>query len=283
MIYATDFHLRYTIESGQPLTFYSILKPSGRYGSLSYVTSDGFVQLRYKRNSEKIDYSFEGRYKKSSIEDEIRARLGLDHDLKGILSAINTDPFMDSAIKDLYGMRITKNEPWETTLCFVMSQFNNIKRIRGIIQNMINAFGDEFDGRRLFPTPEAIARADIADIRKCGTGFRDRYIKHVAEQFTCGFEYDRLYQMGYEDAKERLMELDGIGDKVADCILLFGYGKYEAFPIDTWVKRVVERAYFKGRKKSVRQIHEFSMERWGANRGYAQQYIFEFGRRNKIG
>ena len=88
--------------------------------------------------------------------------------------------------------------------------------------------------------------------------------------------------MKYEDAKDRLMELNGVGDKVADCILLFGYNKFEAFPIDVWVKRVVERAYFNGRKRSIRQIHDFSVERWGKYRGYAQQYIFWYGREKRM-
>ncbi len=88
--------------------------------------------------------------------------------------------------------------------------------------------------------------------------------------------------MKYLDAKDSLMGLYGIGDKVADCILLFGYGKFEAFPIDVWIKRTMERIYFNGRKKSIKQIHSIATEMWGDYRGYAQQYIFEAARRNGI-
>ena len=282
-IVAKDFNLRHTVESGQPLTFYSSYGAASGFETLSYVTGTGSIALRYSKGSGRLQYVFSGRYGKSGAEKEVRSRLGLDHDIADVYRSISTDEFINRAINEFYGMRITRNEPWEATLCFVISQFNNIKRIRGIMLRMIERFGEEFDGKRLFPAPEAIASADMAEIRACGTGFRDRYIKHAAEQFASGFEYSRLHGMGYEDAKARLMELDGIGDKVADCILLFGYGRYDAFPIDVWIKRVVERAYFKGRRTSIARIHEFSTERWGRYRGYAQQYLFEFARRNKIG
>ena len=276
---AKDFNLKYTAESGQPLTFYSQYSKLNGTEHLSYITAKGMVKLRL-RNS-KMSYLFEGEYTKRSAEKEIKERLGLEDNLQHIYKRINTDRFMERAISELHGMRITRNEPWEATLCFVISQFNNIKRIRGIIHKMISEFGYEFNGIRLFPVPEAIAASGIERIRACGMGFRDRYIKSVAEQFAHSFDPEKLYSMKYDDAKEELMQLDGIGDKVADCILLFGYHKTEAFPIDTWVKRIMERVYFNGRKKSIRQIHEFSEERWGRCCGYAQQYIFWFGRGQK--
>lgn len=276
-------NLRYTIESGQPLTFYSNLHVGSRIARLSYVTEKGFISLKYNKESGSISYSFTGEYSDSSASKEIKTRLSLGTDLRAVYEEIATDQFIAKAIAEFYGMRITRSEPWETTLCFVMSQFNNIKRIRRIVLNMISRFGEDCGANlRLFPTPEAIASADISDIRACGTGFRDRYIKHVAEQFSSSFDPERLYGMKYEAAKEKLMELDGVGDKVADCILLFGYNKFEAFPIDVWVKRVIESAYFKGRKRSVRQIHAFAEERWGSYRGYAQQYIFWYGRETKM-
>jgi len=283
MLIAKDFSLKYTIESGQPLTFYSDFHSGRAADSLAYPTEKGRVSLDYEKESGKIGYGFTGKYSASSASAEITSRLGLGHDLRSIYDEISTDQFMARAIAEFYGMRITKNEPWEATLCFVMSQFNNIKRIRRIMLNLIGRFGEDGGAHgHMFPTPEALAAADISEIRACGTGFRDKYIKHVSEQFCSSFDPDRLYSMRYEQAKERLMELNGVGDKVADCVLLFGYNKFEAFPIDVWVKRVVERAYFKGRKRSVRQIHDFSVERWGKYRGYAQQYIFWYGREKRM-
>lgn len=284
MLSVKDFSLRHTVESGQPLTFHSEYSCSGGVESLSYVTNSGWIRLRYSASSGSMRYSCGGSYDNSTAQREIMDRLGLSHDMKVVYKSINTDRFMASAISRFHGMRITKNDPWETTLCFVISQFNNIKRIRGITKGFIERFGAlDSSGRHLFPTAEDISSASLGEIRACGTGFRDRYIKGVAEQFAGSFDPESLYGMGYHDAKERLMELDGIGDKVADCILLFGYNKMEAFPIDTWVKRVIEKVYFKGRKRGIKDIHSFVDRTWPSFQGYAQQYIFWYGRESNIG
>ncbi len=274
------FNLKYTVESGQPLTFHSQYSKRDNVEHLEYVTTKGKIEIRLSNS--RLSYLSEGGYTRRSAGKEVMERFGLRDDLQDIYKRINTDPFMAKAISEFRGLRITQNDPWETTLCFIMSQFNNIKRIKGIIQRMIGEFGYEFDGIRLFPAPEAIAASDIARIRSCGTGFRDKYIRSAAEQFAHSFNPERLYGMKYEAAKESLMELDGIGDKVADCILLFGYGKKEAFPIDVWIKRVMERTYFNGRKRSVQKIHEFADLRWPGLQGYAQQYLFHYARSRGI-
>ncbi len=291
MIYANDFNLRLSIESGQPLTFSSDYKAVGKkLELLTYVTQKGRIHVESAKNNSRdsiINFDYSGDYTRQSAEREVRTRLGLTDDLQEIYAKINTDQFMDNAISALYGMRVTHNDPWETTLCFLVSQFNNIKRIRLIIRRLINEYGEEqkLDGEvfHLFPTSESLSRATVQELMKCGTGFRAKYIRSVAEQCSNNVDLGKFYKMNYAKAKEELMELDGIGDKVADCILLMGYNKYEAFPIDTWIKRVVERVYFKGRKKSIKAIHEFASRRWGGFEGYAQQYLFESGRRNKIG
>lgn len=282
MISVSDFNLRHTIESGQPLTFYSNYSKAAGKELLSYATMEGRISIALSAG--KISYRFAGDYTDTSAKQEIISRFNLDYDMKRMYKSINTDEFMAEAIKGFYGMRITKNDPWEATLCFVISQFNNLKRIRGIIRSIGARFGEEREGYRLFPTAQSLAKADKATIRACGTGFRDKYIKSVAEEFAFSFDKKRLYAMNYQDAKRKLMELDGIGDKVADCILLFGYNKLEAFPIDTWVKRVMERVYFNGRTMTIKRLHGFADKRWQSEYlGYVQQYIFWHGRENKIG
>ncbi|MDE1860500.1 MAG: DNA-3-methyladenine glycosylase 2 family protein [Candidatus Micrarchaeota archaeon] len=285
MLDVNDFDMRLTIESGQPLTFFGDYIMDNNKEALSFVTGKGFIQVVSKKGSNggsRLGWSGYG-YSKRELDAEVSKRLGLGDDMESVYGSIGTDPFMSSAISSLRGMRITHNDPWEATLCFIISQFNNMKRIRLITKNLIGRFGEpvSYEGRelRLFPQPSALADASLADIRSCGTGFRDKYIRSAARSCLEQVDLDSLSNKDYDSAKEALLEIDGVGDKVADCILLFGYKKLEAFPIDLWVKRVVEKVYFNGRKRTVNRIHDFADERWKDYRGYAQQYIFEYGRR----
>ena len=282
------FDLRHTVESAQPLAFFGDIKKDGR--GVTYSHKDSLIEAEQEEDGV-LKYGSYGGLCGSELRQEIETRFRLHDDMKNVYEAIGTDRFMNDAIKRFYGMRITKNDPWETTLCFLISQFNNVKRIRGIVKRLVSVYGEEHifsaGGVKLkfnsFPTPEEIARHSVKDLMTHGAGFRAKYIESVAHACSESFDLDKFYNKKYCDAKEELMELDGIGDKVADCILLFGYGKMEAFPIDTWVKRVMEKTYFKGGTKKTREISSFASERWGRHAGYAQQYIFWEGRSLGIG
>ncbi|MDE1824660.1 MAG: DNA-3-methyladenine glycosylase 2 family protein [Candidatus Micrarchaeota archaeon] len=280
------FDIRHTFESGQPLTFHADYTKPGPSRNLSYATVRGRISVASKGN--RLSYDYIGDYSASSARNEVVRRFALADDMQAIYAGINTDPFMDSAIRSFNGMRITENDPWEATLCFIISQFNNIKRIRLITRKLIERFGETYgyDNKelKLFPSASAIADASLEDIKVCGTGFRAEYIKSAATACTNSLDLQSLYPMDYEPAKSALMELDGVGDKVADCILLFGYRKMEAFPIDTWIKRVMETVYFKGRKKTIKELHRFAERRWEPEMlGYAQQYLFHNARSLKVG
>ncbi|MGA3020540.1 MAG: DNA glycosylase [Candidatus Micrarchaeales archaeon] len=279
---AGRFDIRHTVDSAQPLTFFGDMRNDRR--GVAYTYKDTLIEVEQKGST--VAYSSYGDLSGAEIRKEVLSRFRLDDDIADIYKRIGTDLFIRRAIRKYSGMRVTKNEPWETTLCFLISQFNNVKRIRGIVRNLILAYGEERSFStdtmvlkfRTFPKPERIARLSVKELMSHGAGFRARYIKSVAQACSESFDLDRLYRKGYEEAKEQLMEMDGIGDKVADCILLFGYGKLGAFPIDVWIKRVVERNYFRGRKKSVKEIHSFAEERWNGYAGYAQQYLYHSAR-----
>lgn len=280
-----NFNLKYTVESAQPLTFFGNTNPSG--DAVSYPCENDLVTVYQQKD--RLSY-FSNILPNTKLKNEVVTRFGLSDNLNKIYEEIGTDKFMKESISRYSGMRITQNDHWETTLCFILSQFNNVKRIRGIVKNLMNMYGEigfHFrDGRemsfRSFPTPEAIAAQSVSSLMQCGAGFRAKYIKATAEMCADSFDLKRLRDKSYPDAKEELLELPGVGDKVADCILLMGYKKLGAFPIDTWVKRIVERTYFKGRKQSLRKIHNFAEERFGRYAGYAQQYIFWHGRSLKM-
>jgi N-glycosylase/DNA lyase len=119
----------------------------------------------------------------------------------------------------------------------------------------------------------------MAELRRCLLGYRAPYVKAVARQIAGGeFDLDGLNRLPYEVARRQLLALPGVGEKVADCVLLFAYGKGEAFPVDVWVKRAVERWYLGGRRRTERQIREFARSRFGALAGHAQQHLFYYAR-----
>lgn len=249
---------------------------------LRYTTEKGVILLSRKSGDNILKFDYFGEYTSNTAKKELLNRLGINVEIKKVYSNINTDIFIDNAIKNYYGMRITKNEPWETTLCFIISQFNNIKRIRLIMKNLLERYGEPYyiDGKKvmLFPSAERISKATIPELMSCGTGFRAKYIKSVSNEIKNGFSFDHINRLDYDEAKNELLKLDGVGDKVADCILLFGYGHLQSFPIDVWVKRIIEKVYMKNKKKSIQQIHDFANNRWGNLAGYAQQYLYWYGR-----
>jgi N-glycosylase/DNA lyase len=270
--------------SGQPLNFHSVHKINSDRAHACYVTIRGIIELEYGREGlvNALDYRYHGDYNAQSAKEEVIRRFGVEDDMQFIYDRINTDRYMKSAILKHVGMRVTQNEPWETTLCFLISQFNNIPRINQIVRTLISRFGEELDdgitSTRLFPTPYALSRVSLDELRSCGTGFRAKYIKNVAKACAEGADLNSVYSMSYDEGKAFLMELDGIGDKVADCILLMGYKKLVAFPIDVWVKKTMEKLYLGGRTTNIRAIHDFAERRWGDYAGYAQQYLFHDAR-----
>ena len=197
------------------------------------------------------------------------------------------DSIMEEAVKYGGGIRILRQELWETVISFIISQSNNIPRIKGIIERLCENFGDKisFEGSIYysFPGPEKIASLSLEDIKVIRSGFRDKYILAAAEAFNSGVLSDScLKSLSTADAKKALMSIKGIGNKVSDCILLFGLARVDSFPVDVWIKRIMEYCYFDG-EQTIPVISRFAAEKFGCLGGYAQQYLFFYARENKIG
>ncbi len=273
------FDLKHTVESGCPLTFHG--NYDEKHNQFSYSYDSALLKLKYSGNVEKGKLVFDS---KSSAKQEITKRFRLSDNLESIYRKINTDTHVDSTIKRYRGMRVTLNDPWETTLCFIISQFNNVKRIRLIVKKMMDVYGEDItddEGNvvaKSFPTCEDLKTATVKEIFACGTGFRAKYIAHAAEYCTNNMDLYKLNPGNYEKLKEELMEIQGVGDKVADCIALMGYGNLKAFPIDVHIRRSMERLYFKSKKTKIRVLHEKAEELWNDYRGYANQYLFHRSR-----
>jgi len=284
----SPFNLKETLESGQAFrwdledgVFTGVVR-----GRVIRAAQEGDSLVLIKPGSEEVihlatDY-FSLDVDQADIEERLRSM----------------DPTLDSAVRSFTGLRLLRQEPWECLVSFILSARNAIPLIRRAVERIARAYGDPIlqendDGLPThggrgsgqtsyysFPTPGRLASADVLDLVRCGAGFRSQYVKAAAERVASGdIDLQALRSLGYEGAKERLMSLRGVGEKVADCVLLFSLGFYEAFPIDVWMTRVMRYVYFGGSKVSAATITQFARERFGELAGYAQQYLFHYARR----
>jgi len=205
--------------------------------------------------------------------------LALDCDYKKINSsfALGSDEVLKAAASYGKGIRILRQDPWEALCSFIISQNNNIPRIKKIISALSEKFGEPFeDGGKIFyafPTAESLASAGADEIFALKTGFRAKYIADAAEKVASGeIDLNGISAMPTADDERELMKIKGVGPKVASCALLFGFDKTDAFPIDVWVKKVFAKYYPSG----------FDINSFGANAGIAQQYLFYYERWQNI-
>lgn len=213
--------------------------------------------------------------------------LGKDYGkLKKILAK---DPILEEAIQYGQGIRILNQEPFETIISFIISANNRIPMIKRSIEKISNDqgeyagswMGNEYYG---FPTPEKLAKLDSQYIKEeYRVGFRAQRIKDTSQMiFNKDIDLDSIFKLKRDEGKKLLMTLPGVGPKVSDCILLFAFNKDDAFPVDVWVKRVMEHFYLK-EDTNVKHIGEHGSKIFGNLAGLAQQYLFYYAREEEIG
>lgn len=209
--------------------------------------------------------------------------LGADQPLRSIERELSRDRVLARLLPQTSGIAILRQDPWECLASFIVSAFNNIPKIEMTIARLSERFGESLPGGgHAFPHPAALANAPEWSLRDCILGYRAPYLRAVARLIDSGaFHLRAPFALSYEAAKRMLLELPGVGQKVADCVLLFAYGKGEAFPVDVWVKRAVERWYLRGEEKSEREVRAFARRRFGDLAGYAQQHLFHYGRSHR--
>ena len=196
----------------------------------------------------------------------------LNRDYNEIITAVSNNEVLKTACEYGKGIRVLNQEPWETLCSFIISQNNNIKRIKGIISRLCENFGEEKHGYYTFPTAEKIASLSIEDLSVLRSGFRAKYILDAAIKIKNGeVNLNTLKEMPVDLAREELMKIKGVGPKVADCALLFSHKHIEAFPKDVWIKRAMEKL-FGGElpQEAVKYA------------GIIQQYIFFYARETKL-
>ena len=194
------------------------------------------------------------------------------------------DDNLKTSIKYGNGIRILNQDLWETIISFIISANNNIPRIKGIINRISQKYGKEIvynnKSYYTFPTPEELSKASVEDLRNVGLGFRDiRVYKTTQKIYNKEFDLEKLQQEKETNViREKLLTLDGVGPKVADCIILFSTLKrFDVFPIDVWVRRVMNELYIKNEdetKVNKKDIEQLAREKYGNLAGIAQQYLF---------
>ncbi|MBQ1507274.1 MAG: DNA-3-methyladenine glycosylase 2 family protein [Ruminococcus sp.] len=178
-------------------------------------------------------------------------------------------PVLSEAARYAPGIRILRQEPWEALCTFIISQNNNIKRIKGIVMRLCESFGRDIGGGSFaFPSADVLAGLSPDDLAPLRAGFRNRYLIDAAQRVSSGeVDLESCRTLDYELARRELMKITGVGVKVADCTLLFGLHRIEAFPVDVWMKRAMEKL-FPG----------MTAADFGEYAGIAQQYIFHYSR-----
>lgn len=214
-------------------------------------------------------------------------------DIQKIIKSISKDKTVKKAISQYEGLRLFNQDPFQCMISFIISSNSNIQKIKNSLEKISKKFGTKLVVQNeefyLFPKPEKIAKASINEIKTCGVGYRAPFIKEAAKMVTSkkiNFEY--LKNSDYNETKRNLRLIPGVGNKVADCIMLFSLNKLDAFPLDTWMIKILEKYYsneFHIETKTITEkqyeiLHKKIVDYFGPYCGYAQQFLFKMEREN---
>lgn len=212
----------------------------------------------------------------------------LERDYGEMKEKLSEDEILKEAVKFGSGIRILKQEPFETLISFIISANNAIPRIKSSIECLSRRYGKyigEYNGKDYyaFPTAQVLSEVDEEELQETKIGFRAKYVSNAAKRVFSGeADLDIIKTLDTDEARKKLMEFQGVGPKVSDCILLFSMGKYDAFPIDVWVKRIMEYFYLE-EDTSMKKIQRFGEEKFKDVAGFAQQYLFYYAKELGIG
>lgn len=263
-------------------------------GSYTGVTKVGVINV----SNESRDVIIKGYVESTNFEAFCRNYFDLDRNYREIQKEISkNDEVMKQAIKYGNGIRILNQDPWEMLVSFIISAANNIPRISRTIENISAKYGQkihlsEEEAKKItgscqklayymFPSAQELKKSTMDELRECNLGFRDKYVYNAMELVNNKtIDLNEISSMEYAKAKKELVKVPGVGSKVADCILLFSMGKTEAFPVDTWIKQIMNEVYIES--KSAKKINEFALQKFGEYAGIAQQYLFYYKREGNI-
>jgi len=307
--YKGPFNLEMTIESGQ--TSQPAWQKDGKYFQelINVDNKPCLVKISHEPNTEnsvEIVAESPQEIEEDDIKAEIMKIFGLNDDLPGLYDFLRNDPKLEPTIDFCKGLRLFKaNNVFESVICSITSAHNSIRQWNKAIRLIKEKWGVEFDfhGKKFysFPHPEILAeapenefdeaectpeflktRATWKDLRSCRVGYRSKYIIKTSQMVQNEVNLDAIRSMDYESAFETALKLPGVGPKVADCILLYGYGFGKAFPVDIWISRIVSKLYFDSQNITNPKMRSFGIEEFGDYAGYAQLYLFHYARKSGL-
>ena len=262
-------------DSGQVFNWYK-----EKDGSFTIISKDRLINLKHGKNDilktkyDKFDEFWENYFDLNKDYNEIFKTFPKD------------DIHLEKALEYGSGLKLLNQDIFEIIITFIISANNNMKRIRSSIHKLSKNYGkflktvnntDYYS----FPTADVLSSLSVEDLRKMGVGYRDKYIKKSAQMIVNEeVDLDQVNKLPIDKARNVLKKLYGVGNKVADCILIFGSNKTEAFPVDTWVKKVLNH-YYSIDSKNAKKLRKFSKNHFGPYAGYAQQYLFYYIKETK--
>jgi N-glycosylase/DNA lyase len=269
-----DYDLAATLDSGQVFRWKKI------ENSWHGVIGKNFVQLSQTENGIHAATA-------APVDDWnfLREFLQTEMDLAAVLKTFPDDEPMRRAVAACRGLRLLRQDPWECLASFILSSTKQIVQIRQIVALLCERFGERLAPQPpinnelfyFFPTPQRLAAATEAELRDCKMGFRAPSLLNAARQIADGtFDLEKIRALNYAAARAELTTLRGVGGKIADCVLLFGYGFDAAFPVDVWIERALQELYFSSRRASEKRLRHFAATHFGPHAGYAQQYLFHY-------
>ena len=267
-----DFDLRHTFDCGQCFRFHE--EADGVFCGVAFGRMAVLSQKGDSVLIENVDLE--------AFEKDWSRFLDCGRDYAKIKRTLGCEPVMREAISHGYGIRILRQDFFECLLSFILSQQNNIPKIKKAVEAFSERFGTrrEYRGRSYytFPAAEQVKNLKAQDLAFLKIGYRDKYIVDAIRKVNSGLVCrEELLSLPYEQAKKSLMQINGVGQKVADCVLLFSCGRFDAFPVDTWMKKAMLSLY--GVKE--KEIPAYSGKKFGAYSGFAQQYLFYYARETK--
>ncbi|HIU40666.1 MAG TPA: DNA-3-methyladenine glycosylase 2 family protein [Candidatus Aphodocola excrementigallinarum] len=268
------FKLYDTVICGQIFRFFPL-----NDGSFDVILKDRVINIYQKDNALYVSSNDE-----TDLEKVVRNYFDLDNNYEKMDDfLIKNDVKLKDAINFSKGLTMIKQDPFETVMEYIISANNGVPQISAALNNIAEKYGKKvtFNNKEyyLFPTFNDLKDLSESDYRACKVGFRDKYLKQMVDKLNNGdVNLDEFYTLDTTDSLNKLMENNGIGPKVASCILLFAYQKYDVFPIDTWVKKIMKNDYkIEGEKK----IREFAVKTYGKYSAIALQYLFNYSRNKK--